>query len=66
MRVIVNGDPVEIHEGATLYDLILSLAQNPEKLVSSVNDVIVRRKVYAETPVRDGDVIVLLAFVGGG
>jgi len=66
MRVTVNGDPVEIHDGATLRDLILALGQQPERLVASVNDSIVRHKVYAETPVQDGDVIVLLAFVGGG
>ena len=66
MRVTVNGDPVLIHDGATLRDLILSLSLNPEQLVASVNDSIVRRKIYPETPVHDGDVIVLLAFVGGG
>ena len=65
-RVTVNGDPVEIQDGATLRGLVLSLGQNPEKLVASLNDAIVRRAAYAETPVHDGDVIVLLAFVGGG
>jgi thiamine biosynthesis protein ThiS len=51
---------------ATLADLLQHLSLDPRAVVVEHNREIVRRPALEETPLRDGDLVELVHFVGGG
>lgn len=66
MRVFVNGEPREISQGATVAELIELLALTPERLAVELNREVVRRALWAETELAEGDRLEVVHFVGGG
>ena len=66
MQIQLNGEKKEIPEGLTLLTLIQHLALAPERLAVEHNLEVVRRTVWADTPISDGDRIEIVHFVGGG
>ncbi len=66
MRVHVNGEVREAAEGLTLGDLVTELALAPERLAIELNREVVRRALWAETKLGEGDRIEIVHFVGGG
>jgi thiamine biosynthesis protein ThiS len=67
VSLTVNGDRREIPKGSTLAGLLRSLALDPRAIVVEHNRVIVRdRDRFGEIPLRDGDTLELVHFVGGG
>lgn len=66
LRITVNGDPRSVTGPATLADLLQRLSLDPRAVVVEHNREIVRRPALEETPLRDGDLVELVHFVGGG
>ena len=66
MRVELNGEPTELSEGATLLSLIEQLSLAPERLAVELNREVLRRSLWAETKLADGDRVEIVHFVGGG
>ncbi len=66
MQLTINGSAREITAVATVEELLRQLALDPRGVVVERNREIVRRPLVATTPVRDGDVIEIVHFVGGG
>ncbi len=66
MQITVNGDVREIETGASLDDLLRSLALDPRMVVVEHNRAIVRRPALEATRLADGDQVELVHFVGGG
>jgi len=66
MEVKVNGEMREIHEDATLYDVIHTLGLEERVMAAAVNMQIVKKDVWNSAVLNDGDTIELLDFVGGG
>jgi thiamine biosynthesis protein ThiS len=66
LRLTVNGDPRTIPGPASVTDLLTHLGLDPRMVVVELNKEIVRRPRLAETPLKDGDVLELVHFVGGG
>jgi thiamine biosynthesis protein ThiS len=66
LRVQVNGESRELPEGFTLSELVRELALAPERLAIELNREVVRRALWTETALRDGDQIEIVHFVGGG
>lgn len=64
--ITLNGDPRSIDAPATLASLLETLGLDPRTVVVELNREIVRRPQLADTPVRTGDSIELVHFVGGG
>src|SRR5213079_690560 len=64
--VTVNGEPRAVARGATLLELLESLALDPRAVVVEHNRTIVRRPRLAAITVAPGDAIELVHFVGGG
>ena len=64
--VVVNGEPRAIPQGATLLELLHTLALDPRSVVVEHNRRIVRRPVLGDVRVAPGDAIELVHFVGGG
>ena len=66
MRVVVNGEPREVGERATVAELVEVLALAPERLAVELNREVVRRALWRETRLSEGDRVEIVHFVGGG
>ena len=66
VRVQLNGKEREVEDGLTVATLLESLELHPGMVVVELNREILARDGYAAAPVRDGDSLELVHFVGGG
>jgi thiamine biosynthesis protein ThiS len=66
MRVIANGAPVEMAEGATLVDLIEAIDLTKRFVVLEHNGETVPRRDLAGTILHDGDVVDVVKAIAGG
>ena len=66
MRVIANGDPVDLDEGATVDDLLVHLGLGGKWVVVERNREPVARGELATTFLVEGDRIELVRAVAGG
>ncbi len=66
IQVVVNGEPRAVGREASLLDLLRSLDLDPRVVVVEHNRQIVRRPALGDTPLREGDRVELVHFVGGG
>lgn len=65
MRILLNGDPRETPDGATIHSLLAELKLTPDKVAVELNRRLVRSERY-DTPLEDADVLEIVTFVGGG
>ncbi|MDD5051513.1 MAG: sulfur carrier protein ThiS [Sulfuricurvum sp.] len=66
MQVKVNGEMREMAEGSSMLDLIRSLGVEERVMASALNMEIVKQDAWGNAILKEGDVIELLDFVGGG
>ena len=66
LALTINGEPRRVPAPATLADLLTHLGLDPRTVVVELNREIVRRPRLAEVDLRNGDVVELVHFVGGG
>jgi len=66
MNVIVNGQPVELSDGATTAAAVQVLTSAPSGIAVAVNGEVVRRGDWESTPLADGDQVEVLTAVQGG
>ena len=66
VRVIVNGKEHIVADGQTMAGLLATLALEPIRVAVEVNRELVSRRDYAQTPLREGDRVEIVTFVGGG
>jgi sulfur carrier protein len=67
MTLVVNGERRSIPSGWMLGDLLRSVALDPRMVVVERNREILReREAFDAIPLRDGDTLELVHFVGGG
>lgn len=66
MQVQVNGDAMELPEGATLTTLIETMALAGKRLAVEVNEDIVPRSRHSEFTLSDGDRVEVVHAIGGG
>ncbi len=62
----LNGESHEVANGTTVASLIDELGMRPELLAVERNRDIVPKAAYGEEKLRDGDVVEIVTFVGGG
>ena len=65
MKVRVNGDEREVAEGETVRALVGRYNLVPEKVAVELNRRLVRSDRY-DTPLKEGDEVEIVTFVGGG
>ena len=65
LTVLVNGDSREVPDGTTLRQLVSQFNLQPEKVAIELNRRLVRAEKY-DTPLKAGDQIEIVTFVGGG
>jgi sulfur carrier protein len=66
MKVIVNGNPAELPDGATAAEAVRLLTGAVRGIAVAVNGAVVRRAAWDSTPLADGDQVEVLTAVQGG
>lgn len=66
MQITVNGEPKAVADVCTIADLVALFNLTPQRVAVEVNERLVRRGEYAQTPLRAGDRVEIVTLVGGG
>lgn len=66
MKLSVNGKPYERENPATITELLNDLGYAEATVVVEKNEEIIPKALYREATIKDGDIIEILHFVGGG
>ena len=66
MRLMVNGEEMELSEGTTASALLEKLKLNPGLVVVELNLNILKRNDLANARLGEGDQVEIVHFVGGG
>ncbi|HEX4796313.1 MAG TPA: sulfur carrier protein ThiS [Humisphaera sp.] len=65
MKVTVNGQLCDMPDGQTIRALIQTHNLTPEKVAIELNRRLLRSDKY-DTPLKEGDEVEIVTFVGGG
>ncbi len=63
--VKINGKPLET-AGKTVEEYLASAGYDKARIVVELNEVIIPKESYADTVLKDGDAVEIVAFMGGG
>jgi thiamine biosynthesis protein ThiS len=66
VRITLNGEPFELDSPLSVADLLTRLDIDPRRVAVEHNLSILKRHLFADTLVHDGDRIEIVNFVGGG
>ncbi len=66
MQIRLNGENRELAETCTLEELVRELSLVPQRVAIELNGRVVRRDLWAETILSEGDRVEIVHFVGGG
>jgi len=66
MFIYLNGVNNEVPEGSTVRSLLEHLGIKPERVAVEINEELVRKATYGDVPVREGDRVEVVQFMGGG
>ena len=66
VQVTVNGDNVQLNDGASLIDLLSHLQLADAKIAVELNQSIVSRSQYHQQVLRDNDQVEIVHAIGGG
>ena len=66
MQITINGESRPVAAVANLAALVEALGMKADRVAVELNLEIVPRAKWAETPIKDGDKLEIVHFVGGG
>ena len=66
MTIIVNGEPKDCADGISLAQFIEHLQLKADRVAVELNRQIAARNRWNETPLKEGDRLEVVHFVGGG
>ena len=66
MTILLNGEPYETAGPLNVGSLLAGLGIDPRRIAVEHNQSVVKKAAYDVTPVREGDVVEVVNFVGGG
>ena len=66
LRITLNGEPYDLDEPLSVADLLAKLAIDPRRVAVEHNLAILKRPLFGETLVHEGDRVEIVNFVGGG
>lgn len=64
--VSANGQPREVQRGSTIADLLRAATVTPAHVVVQMDGIIVPRSEFAQTILKEGNVLEIVTLVGGG
>lgn len=62
----VNGEPRQVAAGTSLAALLEGFSLDPRRVAIEVNEQLVRRGDFGNTPLRPADRVEIVTLVGGG
>ncbi len=66
MRLKINGETVEDVKATTVLELLRELGVQEGRVAVEVNLSVIRKPEFANFRLKDGDVVEIVNFVGGG
>ncbi len=66
MTLVLNGETIDIADGITLFELIMSKGIEEKVMAAAVNMEIVKKEDWKTRILKEGEKVELLQFVGGG
>ena len=66
LRITLNGESYDLDEPLSVADLLVRLSIDPRRVAVEHNLVILRRPLFGETQIQEGDRVEIVNFVGGG
>ena len=66
MKIKLNGEPYELNQQLSVTDLLAQLDLEPRGVAVERNLIVLKRKSYDSTFIKEGDEIEVINFVGGG
>ena len=66
MNIRVNGKERQIESGLSLQQLVENLVKKPGRIIAELNGSIVKRNIWHDVMLQEGDVVELVHIVGGG
>jgi thiamine biosynthesis protein ThiS len=66
VQIQVNGKPRRAHLGETVAQLLHELAIRIDRVVVELNGEVLERPDVEQRPVREGDRVEIISFIGGG
>ena len=66
MIITLNGKPRSLDNISTVAALLDSLSLDPNRVAVEHNRIVLLKGDFAAIPLRDGDVLEIVQFVGGG
>lgn len=66
MRILLNGETVEVPPGATLASLVQERGLEGRPIAVELNAALTPRERLAQTPLSENDEVEIVTFVGGG
>lgn len=66
LKIMLNGDPFDVAGPLTLSALLAQLGIDPRRVAVEHNLTVLKRAMYDQTQINEGDRIEIVNFVGGG
>ena len=66
MKIHINGEEKEIAQGLSVAGLLDELQIRPARVVVELNRTVLSRESHGSTSLKDGDMLEIVHFVGGG
>jgi len=66
MDVILNGEPATVPAPLTIAGLLAHLDIDARRVAVELNEAVVKRALFEQTPIKAGDAVEIVNFVGGG
>ena len=66
MDVILNGEPATVPAPLTIACLLAHLDIDARRVAVELNEAVIKRAHYHQTPINAGDAVEIVNFVGGG
>lgn len=66
MKVLINGKEKELAENLSIEKMLSAIDINREVVVIEYNEKILKKNEWAETFIKNGDIVEIISFVGGG
>ena len=65
-QITLNGEARAVPGNHFVSDLVAELALDARRVAVELNRAIVPRSQYEKTPIRNGDAVEIVGFIGGG
>jgi len=66
MKIVLNGDPTDIAENASVNELLTQFKLTPARVAVELNEQLVKRAQFDATRLKPGDRVEVVTLVGGG